>query len=161
MSAVRSVESFSGAEITRSAERDPGLVSLTHTDYTERSGWGRGARSRAGAEDLEIMVEKPPERRGPVTVVSVPCVHDEAAVQRVGGRWMAATSDDHLHTFEGPEGVSEVAERIVELVDGVRTVGDIATVLTEEFEVSRAVAETDTVQFISQLIEKRVLRLAR
>lgn len=86
-------------------------------------------------------------------------VHDEAALQRVGGRWMAATSDDRLHTFDGPEGVSEVAERIVELVDGVRTVEAMVTVLVDEFEVSRAVAEADTLQFISLLIEKRVLTL--
>lgn len=107
------------------------------------------------------MEQKPPESRAPVTLASVPVVHDEAAVLRVGGHWMAATSDDHLHTFDGPEGVSEVAERIVELVDGVRTVGDIAGTLTEEFEVSREVAEADTMQFISQLLEKKVLRLAR
>jgi hypothetical protein len=54
-----------------------------------------------------------------------------------------------------------VAERIVELVDGMRTVGQIAEVLVEEFEVSRAMAEADTVQFISQLISKRVFRLSR
>jgi pyrroloquinoline quinone biosynthesis protein D len=72
---------------------------------------------------------------------------------------MAATSDDRLHTFDGPDGVSEVAERIVELVDGVRSVGDIVEVLLEEFEVSRHEAEADTLQFISLLVEKRVLTL--
>lgn len=70
---------------------------------------------------------------------------------------MAATSDDRLHTFDGPDGVSEVAERIVELVDGVRSVGAIVDVLTEEFEVSREVAEADTVEFISLLLQKHVL----
>jgi pyrroloquinoline quinone biosynthesis protein D len=84
-------------------------------------------------------------------------VHDEAALQRVGGRWMAATSDDRLHTFDGPEGVSEVAERIVELIDGARTVGAIVDVLVEEFEVPLDVAEADTLGFISLLLEKRVL----
>jgi pyrroloquinoline quinone biosynthesis protein D len=62
-----------------------------------------------------------------------------------------------LHTFDGPEGVSEVAERIVELIDGARTVGAIVDVLVEEFEVPLEVAEADTLGFISLLLEKRVL----
>lgn len=94
---------------------------------------------------------------GGITLQSVPRVHDEAAVRQVGGRWVAATSDDRLHTFGGPEGVSEVAERIVSLVDGVRTVEEIVRALIEEFEVSREVAEADTLQFISELVHKQVL----
>lgn len=85
-------------------------------------------------------------------------VHPDTAVQRVGGRYMAATADDRLHTFEAPDGsVSEVGERIIELVDGARTVGEIVAVLEQEFEVSREVAEADTRQFIALLVEKRVL----
>ena len=92
-----------------------------------------------------------------VTLASIPRVHPDAALTRVGGQWMAATLDARLHTFEGPEGVSEVGERIVELVDGNRSVGVIAEVLVEEFEVERAVAEADTVGFIRELVQKRVL----
>jgi hypothetical protein len=85
-------------------------------------------------------------------------VHPDTAVQRVGGRYMAATPDDRLHTFEAPDGsVSEVGERIIELVDGARTVGQIVDVLVEEFEVSREVAEADTRQFIELLLGKLVL----
>lgn len=85
-------------------------------------------------------------------------VHPDTAVQRVGGRYMAATPDDRLHTFEAPDGsVSEVGERIIELVDGSRTVGQIVDVLVEEFEVSREVAEADTRQFIELLLGKLVL----
>lgn len=85
-------------------------------------------------------------------------VNSDTAVQRVGGRYMAATPDDRLHTFEGPDGsVSEVGERIIELVDGERTVGAIVDVLIEEFEVSREVAESDTRQFIELLLGKQVL----
>jgi pyrroloquinoline quinone biosynthesis protein D len=85
-------------------------------------------------------------------------VHPDTAVQRVGGRFMAATPDDRLHTFEAPDGsVSEVGERIIELVDGARTVGQIVDVLVEEFEVSRDVAEADTRQFIDLLLGKQVL----
>jgi hypothetical protein len=94
---------------------------------------------------------------GLVTLQTIPRVHDEAALRQVGGRWVAATSDDRLHTFGGPEGVSEVAERIVSLVDGERTVAEIVQRLIEEFEVSREVTEADTLQFISELVHKQVL----
>lgn len=94
---------------------------------------------------------------------SVPKVHAEATLSRVGGQWMAATADaglhTTLHTFEGPEGVSEVGERIVELIDGKRSVGGIVEVLVGEFEVTREVAEGDTLEFISELLRKRVLDL--
>jgi pyrroloquinoline quinone biosynthesis protein D len=95
---------------------------------------------------------------GRVRLEHVPRVHPETAVSKVGGRWMAATPDDRLHTFEHPDGsVSEVGERIVELVDGVRSVGAIVDVLVDEFEVSREQAEADTLQFIELLVQKQVL----
>ncbi|MGV3621893.1 MAG: PqqD family protein [Archangium sp.] len=90
----------------------------------------------------------------------VPKVHDETALQRVGGRWVAATPDERLHSFEGDDGVvSEVAERIVELIDGRRSVGDIVTVLVEEFDVTPDVAQRDTMDFIGLLADKQVLTL--
>jgi len=93
-----------------------------------------------------------------VRLTHVPRVHPETAVSKVGGRWMAATPDEKLHTFEGDDGaVSEVGERIVELVDGVRTVGEIVDKLVEEFEVTRELAESDTLAFIGLLVQKQVL----
>lgn len=93
-----------------------------------------------------------------LTLSSVVRVNPETAVQRVGGRYMAATPDDRLHTFEAADGsVSEVGERIIELVDGTRTVGAIVSVLVDEFEVPRDVAEADTKQFIELLLGKQVL----
>jgi hypothetical protein len=89
----------------------------------------------------------------------VPRVHPETGVQRVGGRLLAAGPDDHLHTFEDGEGVSEVAERIVELADGKRTLAQIVDVLVEEFEVDRDVCAADTVEFVRVLVEKKVLVL--
>lgn len=95
-----------------------------------------------------------------VSLSDVPRVHGETALQKVGGRWVAATPDDQLHSFEDEAGaVSEVGERIVELIDGRRSVGDIVAVLLEEFEVSRALAEADTVDFIGLLASKRVIDL--
>ncbi|MFO0599497.1 MAG: PqqD family protein [Myxococcaceae bacterium] len=95
-----------------------------------------------------------------VSLQAVPRVHGETALQKVGGRWVAATPDDQLHSFEGASGeVSEVGERIVELIDGKRSVADIIEALVAEFEVSREVAESDTLDFIGLLADKQVLAL--
>ncbi len=95
-----------------------------------------------------------------MSLSDVPRVHGETALQKVGGRWVAATADDQLHSFEDEAGVvSEVGERIVELIDGRRSVGDIVAALLEEFEVSREQAEADTVEFIGLLAAKQVLDL--
>jgi len=107
------------------------------------------------------MVEMSDSRRKiRVALTAVPRVHGETALQKVGGRWVAATPDDQLHSFEGADGVvSEVGERIVELIDGQRSVADIVGVLLEEFEVTREVAESDTLDFIGLLADKHVLTL--
>jgi hypothetical protein len=91
---------------------------------------------------------------------AVPRVHPEAGVQRVGGRLLAAGPDELLHTFEEAQGqVSEVAERILELVDGRRTVADIIAALCDEFEVEPEACRADTVAFVRLLVEKKVLVL--
>jgi hypothetical protein len=91
---------------------------------------------------------------------AVPRLHPGAGVQRVGDRLLAVGPDAHLHTFEDEAGqVSEVAERIVELVDGRRTVGEIVSALCEEFEVEPGVCGQDTVAFVRLLVEKEVLVL--
>ena len=91
---------------------------------------------------------------------AVPRLHPDAGVQRVGDRMLAVGPDDTLHTFEDEGGeVSEVAERILELVDGQRTLSDIVTALCEEFEVEPAVCREDTVSFVRLLVDKKVLVL--
>lgn len=91
---------------------------------------------------------------------AVPRVHAETALQRVGGRWVAATPDERLHSFDGEDGaVSDVAERIVELIDGRRSVADIVAVVVSEFDVSADVAQRDTLEFIGSLADKQVLVL--
>lgn len=103
------------------------------------------------------MVEKGRRR---VSLSDVPKVHADTALQKVGGRWVAATPDDQLHSFEGADGVvSEVGERIVELIDGKRSVAAIVEALVNEFEVPREVAESDTLDFIGLLADKHVLSL--
>jgi hypothetical protein len=91
---------------------------------------------------------------------AVPRVHPEAGVQRVGGRLLAAGPDDYLHAFEEPSGeASPVAERIIELSDGTRTVGQIVEALCGEFDVSPQVCTSDTVAFVELLVKRKVLVL--
>ncbi|WP_224249022.1 PqqD family protein [Hyalangium gracile] len=91
---------------------------------------------------------------------AVPRIHPDAGVQRVSGKLKAAGPDDFMHHFEDEQRqVSEVAERIVELVDGRRTVADIVAVLCEEFEVEPEACREDTVAFVRLLVEKKVLVL--
>jgi hypothetical protein len=107
------------------------------------------------SKDLEKAASR---RRVAVALSDVPRVHSDTALQKVGGRWVAATPDDQLHSFEGADGVvSEVGERIVELIDGKRSVEEIVQALLNEFEVPRQVAESDTLDFIGLLAEKHVL----
>ena len=88
----------------------------------------------------------------------VPRLHPEVGLQRVGDRLMAAGPDAQLHTFEEDSGQrSEVAERIVELCDGRRTVGEIVDALCEEFDVERARCAADTESFVQRLVERKVL----
>ncbi|WP_257448821.1 PqqD family protein [Archangium lipolyticum] len=90
----------------------------------------------------------------------VPRLHPDAGVQRVGDRVLAVGPDDTLHTFEDEGGeVSAVAERILELVDGRRTLGEIVAALCEEFEVEPEVCREDTVAFVRLLVDKKVLVL--
>lgn len=94
-----------------------------------------------------------------VSLASVPRVHPETGAQRVGGRWAAASPDGGWHTFEDEQGVSEVGERIMDLVDGKRSVGDIIAVLCEEFDVERDVCASETVKFVALLVQKQVLQV--
>ena len=83
----------------------------------------------------------------------------DAALERVGGRWMVATPDDQLHYFveEGGEEPSPVGDRILDLADGTRTVREIAAVICSEFEVDEPTAQADACEFVGQLIQKGVL----
>ena len=113
--------------------------------------------ARVMVQNLQNPAES---RRRQVSLRDVPRVHGETALQKVGGRWVAATPDDQLHSFEGQDGVvSEVGERIVELIDGRRSVEEIVQVLVGEFEVTLEVAESDTLNFIGLLADKHVLSL--
>lgn len=85
--------------------------------------------------------------------------HPDAGLQRFGGRLMAVTPDDKLHSFEDDAGASEVGARIVELSDGRRTVREIVRVLCEEFEVDEDACARDTAAFVIRLTDRKVLVL--
>lgn len=88
----------------------------------------------------------------------MPRLHPGTGVVRVGGRLMATSEDAAVHSFEEADGtVSEVAERIVELVDGCRTVEQIVEALCDEFEVGREACTVDTVAFLRVLADRKVL----
>lgn len=91
---------------------------------------------------------------------AVPRVHPQTGVERVGDRLLALGPDDRLHSFEDEAGVaSGVAERIVALCDGTRTLARIVDALCEEFDVGREECARDAVQFVRLLTEKKVLVL--
>src|SRR6476661_1542488 len=59
-----------------------------------------------------------------------PRPHRQTGIQKVGGKLLAASPDERLHTFEDGVGApSEVGGRIVTLADGPRTVRDIVSAL--------------------------------
>ena len=85
-------------------------------------------------------------------------VHPDSALQRVGGAFMAASAKDELHWFQEADGrVSEVAEFILESVDGRRTVEEFVALVCDEFEVERDVALADALKFLGLLVENQVL----
>jgi hypothetical protein len=87
-----------------------------------------------------------------------PTRHPETGIERIDGKLMAASPDDHLHVFVNEDDSrNEVAERIVELASGRRTVKQIAQVLCDEFDVALPRAEQDAEHFVSQLVEAKVL----
>ena len=86
--------------------------------------------------------------------------HPDSGFQRVDDRLLVAGPDDFLHTFENEAGeLSNVAERIVELVDGTRTTAQVADALCAEFEVDPERCRADTAEFIQLLVDRRILVL--
>ena len=85
-------------------------------------------------------------------------LHPNAAVQKVGDRLLAVGPGDLLHVFENETGeASTVAERIIELADGTRTLETIAKTLCAEFEVDPQACVSDTVAFAKLLLERQLL----
>ncbi len=63
-----------------------------------------------------------------------------------------------------PEGdtvkvLNDVGSRIWELADGTKTVGEIAGVIYDEYEVDRDQAKKDVVEFVEELINSEMMTL--
>ena len=56
--------------------------------------------------------------------------------------------------------LNEVGSRIWELIDGTRSVGEIAEVIVAEYDVTTEQAEQDVNEFIQELVENKMLVLA-
>ena len=82
-------------------------------------------------------------------------------MQKVGGRLLAAGPGEMLHVFveEGEGEPSLVAERILSLIDGKRSVAEIARTLCAEFEVDLETCTRDTAEFVRRLVDQRLLVL--
>jgi hypothetical protein len=92
-----------------------------------------------------------------LSLSSIPTLHAEVTIQRVAGELVASTADG-IHSFCHADGSeSEVATKMVEWVNGERTILDIAELVTNEFEVTEEVAQNDALRFMAILVQKKIL----
>ena len=63
--------------------------------------------------------------------------------------------DSMLHTF------NRVGSRIWELADGTRTIKEIATIISDEFEVKKATAQADILGFVKELQGKGMITVRK
>jgi hypothetical protein len=56
--------------------------------------------------------------------------------------------------------LNDVGARIWSLANGTRTVREIATQITAEYQVDQATAEADTLEFLADLVEREIVTLA-
>ncbi len=55
--------------------------------------------------------------------------------------------------------LSDVAQVLFEKADGKHTIGELADLVAEQYDISRADALDDTVEFVASMIESRVMVL--
>ncbi len=56
--------------------------------------------------------------------------------------------------------LNEVGSRILELVDGNRSIREISAIIYQEFEVDQVIAEQDTLEFITGILEKGIMDIS-
>ncbi len=83
-----------------------------------------------------------------------PVRHEQAASQILDGQAMVVLVDAGRVNL-----LNQVGTRIWELIDGKRTVRQIAETLVAEFQVTPQVALEDTRTFIANLIERQAVEL--
>jgi pyrroloquinoline quinone biosynthesis protein D len=89
-----------------------------------------------------------------VNLSDKPLQNSDMAVRKIDDVFYVMHPDtSELHNF------NEVATRVWELVDGQRTVAEIVAVITDEYEVEPAEAESDILAFLDQLLQKDLIRV--
>jgi Coenzyme PQQ synthesis protein D (PqqD) len=105
------------------------------------------------------------ERQHLGSLTSRPRRHPDLAWRNWGGEVviLAPSGHDPDAPDEQRDGaehdLNEVASRVWELCDGVRSVSEIARVLIDEFEIDLATAERDAADFVAELVRKKLLLL--
>jgi hypothetical protein len=83
---------------------------------------------------------------------SVPRQNEDTAVRTIEGEAFIVNAEtSELHNL------NPVGTRVFELVDGVRTVGDIVAAIVGEYEVDRETAERDVAEFLDLLSDKDLI----
>ena len=81
-----------------------------------------------------------------------PLQNTDTAVRKIEDAFYVMHPDtSELHNF------NDVGARVWERVDGQRTVAEIAAVIAGEYEVELAVAETDILAFLDELLHKDLI----
>jgi phosphoenolpyruvate carboxylase len=89
-----------------------------------------------------------------VNISDKPQQNTDTAVRKIDDVFFVMHPDtSELHNL------NEVATRVWELVDGQRTVADIVSVITAEYEVEPRVAEADILGFLDELQQKDLIKL--
>jgi hypothetical protein len=84
----------------------------------------------------------------------VPAPHPQVAARTVDGSAVIVLADSGEVSVLNPLGT-----RVWELIDGLRTVGDITTMIESEYEVSPEQAREDVAAFLKTLIEAGAITL--
>jgi pyrroloquinoline quinone biosynthesis protein D len=89
-----------------------------------------------------------------MNLTDTPTQNLETAARKIDDLFYVMNPDtSELHNF------NEVGTRIWELIDGQRTVADIAAVLTQEYEVDGATVEADLLEFLTSLQGKGLIEI--
>jgi hypothetical protein len=89
-----------------------------------------------------------------MTHTDYPALHEQVAATVVDDHAVVILADDGIVNVLNPLGT-----RIWALIDGRRTVGDIAAVIASEYDVRPEVAELDTAEFLQTLVDTRAVVL--
>jgi hypothetical protein len=91
-----------------------------------------------------------------MNLTDIPVPHPQVAARTVDGSAVIVLADTGEVTVLNPVGT-----RVWELVDGLRSVGDIARMIEAEYEVGWEQAQQDVYDFVKTLAEAGAITLAQ